>query len=79
MKNDTSQGWPKVIVEIVKKLPFHKLTGSQVFNLTADILGLIMYVVFMSKCSMDNLSIICFMVWFCFVVWCIRRAPIKKI
>jgi hypothetical protein len=68
---------PKVLDRIVEKLPFHKLTGPQVANIIGDLLGVVMFIVFMFSKPNSCLAFFCVIIWFAFVVWCYCRTSRK--
>jgi hypothetical protein len=70
-------GEPNILSKIAQKLPLKKLTRIQVGNITADLLGVVMFFLLVCSKSQGYLTFSGFIGWFVFVVWCFKRAFLK--
>jgi|GEM_PF-5635661 len=70
----------EVLTEIAKRIPWERLkTASQVGNVAFDLLGVVMFFIFVVWSQSDSVfALICFLVWFGGAVWCFCRVFPKK-
>lgn len=62
-----------VLEKIIGLLPTHKLNSIQVMNLIGDILGVVMFCIFVSTKPHSCFLLISMIMWFIFVAWCYER------